>query len=62
MFPAPNFVWTCKDCGEQLTAHRDETLPRHGVVPPKCKKCGGETTGSPLVYRGPFPENKFKKY
>jgi uncharacterized protein (DUF983 family) len=62
MIPVPNFIWKCKNCGEELDAHQDEDFPQLNVVPPKCLKCGGEMIGNPIIYDGPFSEHLIKKY
>lgn len=62
MIPILNYIWECKKCGEKLNSHQDEKLSQLGAVSPKCPKCGGEMIGNPIVHRGPFPENPFKKY
>jgi len=61
MFPTPNYIWKCKDCGEELAAHQDEEFLKLDAVSPKCPKCGGEMVGNPIVHRGPFPKNTFRK-
>jgi len=61
MIPAPNYRWKCKDCGEELTVHQHEEFFQFSAVSPKCPKCGGKMVGNPIVCRGPFPENPFRK-
>jgi NAD-dependent SIR2 family protein deacetylase len=61
MFPTSNYEWSCKDCGEKSHTHQDNELSQPNVVSPKCPKCYGEMAGKPIVHRGPFPENPFKK-
>ena len=61
MIPTPNYRWKCKICGKELTTCQSEEFPQSTAVSPKCPKCGGEMEGTPIVCRGPFPENPFKK-
>lgn len=62
MFPAPNYIWICENCGEKSTAHQDKKFFQFNEVSRKCPKCGGKMVGNPIVHRGPFPESPYKKY
>jgi len=63
MLPNYNYRWTCKKCGKELFAVRDEMI-HATMIPPTCPEpgCGGEMEGHSLVHSGPFPENPFKHY
>jgi hypothetical protein len=62
MFPTPNYILRCIECGKELTVCQDEEFPQLDAVLPKCPNCGGEMVENPIVHGGPFHESPFKKY
>jgi len=55
----PDYKWVCRICYEELWVDKDIALAQGSE---KCPECGSEMVGSPIVHRGPIPDDPFKKY
>ncbi len=62
MFPSPNFIWKCEQCGEEQLGHRDDESPQLTARPLICPKCGHQMKGRPITSGGPEFEHPYKVY
>lgn len=61
MFPTVNYIWKCNQCGKDYPVYNDDEGSPFSSPTLRCLECDGEMTGSPLMHRGPFPENPYRR-